>query len=235
MYMKTKIFGIFIMVLAATSLATTQERQVYPLKEIKVGAADLGVTNLPAILRWLSTHTDVTFCQEETFKTPDILDHLTIALSVSDGDNLVDVLERLQSQYSVMWRVVGNIIVIQTPELPRLKDNPLDARIKPFDFSGTLVDLISYLNEQVPELLANEFSDSIDLAHGSYHLSFKSEAAVREILSTMTRQYGIQWSAAIRPEVEHRMVKIGNDPHEVDLARRVDLAFAQGPLLRLVR
>lgn len=84
-------------------------------------------------------------------------------------------------------------------------------------------------------MLAFTSSDTLAGDHSTYDMNFESEVTVRGVLSALTREYGIQWHAMIRPQAGHSVLRIQGDGRNIDVFRRVDLTLNRGPLPKLVR
>jgi len=218
------------------SQSSESQRAVVPLNSVRVGAVAARNSSLSHLFSQLSENTNIAFCFEnrKSDKT-DTLGSLSINLSINPDEDLQTVLIRLARNYPVVaWRIEAGTIVIKSTGI---KDDPLDAMIKPFSFKGTVKEFVEYLNSRVPGLLAGVLS--ISSAYDSkavYALDFKSDISVGGALSTLTREYGIRWGADIRDE--GILVQIpGGAEGKTDQARtgRVTLMFSRGSIPQLVR
>ncbi|HET6844887.1 MAG TPA: hypothetical protein VFK06_24870 [Candidatus Angelobacter sp.] len=127
---------LFLMtfLLVSALAANNPQREVYSLAETKVSPFALRDASLQAVLRELSSLTQVAFCQELVSNTASSFDKTEGAFSADENQGLGDILNKLQKQYPITWKLENNIIVIQALDVVQLKDNPLDAKLKPFTF-----------------------------------------------------------------------------------------------------
>ncbi|MBZ5521395.1 MAG: hypothetical protein LAP21_03960 [Acidobacteriia bacterium] len=224
------------LVLAIGAQSQGDRPAIVPINAVRVGHVKSGSVALQDFINQMSANTHVAFCIENrgnAMRTT--LGSLSVNLNVGPNDDLRAVLTRLEQTLPVVkWTTEAGIVVISSNDI---KDDPLDAVIKPSTFEGTVRDFVAFLNSQAPGLMADtlEISGMYD-RKAVYRLDFKSEVRVREALSALTRDYGVRWNATIRDEGALVQVPGGTDgkPTEVRTGR-VTLMFSRGPVPLLVR
>jgi hypothetical protein len=236
---RAKIFAaaaIAVLPLVNQSAKSPTAKPATDIKAVRVGSINVVRMSLTDFMNKLSEGTHVAFCSESRGdNNANALSSLSLTLNVNPDDDLQTVLDRFRQSYpAVTWSIQGGIILIGSADI---HDDPLDRAVKPFSFRGTVGEFVEYLNANVAGLMADtiEVSGMYDRS-AVYNISSNSEKTVKEILSVLTRDFGIRWSATVRDQGD--ILKIPGGPNGASMESRtgrVTLVFSRGPVPELVK
>lgn len=106
-----------------------------------------------------------------------------------------ELLDKLREQNFTI-KVEKESILITTPKVKKIINNPLNITLNGFSFEGTHTQFIKTMK---PYFSQSFNTLNSDLAKQEYKLLFKGETSIRKILRTLTDEYGIVWSACVYP------------------------------------
>jgi hypothetical protein len=239
-----KVLLLFLTITLFCPLLPPQDVPESPAKLVRLDTVKVGeiqANNLPLseFLAKLSNNTKVAFCWENRYdeKVPaDTLGGLRINIEIRPTDDVQTVLQRIQDAYPlVKWRIEEGIVVISAADIVPV---PLSATVKPFAINGTVNDVLWYLNTHVPGLLADTIYVSGNYSRKEkYALAFSSDTTASQVLSRLTRDYGIRWYASVRDHGQALEMRDGPNGTvlQTGTTGRVTLMFHQGSVPLLVK
>lgn len=201
---KRSILNVVMLSLLSVLIGNAQPtRKQVALTDLMNSQITLTNQPLDALIEEISIQTKMAICIEDVLSDADTgLRDMPITFSVLKGESILQVLERLHSLYPrVRWDLRGGIVILRDSKLEVLHDDPLVAKASETTINGTINDIKFYLEAGI-----EGFNPAIIETKGTvnrettYELKVAAGMSARDVLTLLTRNFGLRWRARIRLE-----------------------------------
>lgn len=120
---------------------------------------------------------------------------------------LREALDALCEATEARWEYDDLVVNIKASCVPQLRVNPLNFKVKDFDFGGHIFDLFTRLEKELPDLglvpVLGTGSTGDIIPREEFQIHISQPCTVRQILNEVSRALNVAWSARIKVETSN--------------------------------
>lgn len=130
-------------------------------------------------------------------------------------------------------RSIQAAVLIRTPGVIAIKNNPLDTLVENFEFHGSHDGFVEKLHTKFPDLPAEVDESSVaNTGNLRYDIVIKGPATIRDILLEMASRYGTAWAASVHATAPTIVAESPTLGRFEGVRSRVELSFQGHPGFR---
>lgn len=181
------------------------------LSEIVVPLTNVQEEPLPQVLDTVMEKTGVGIVLIDVEKEgkPLLCDGQSISLKLEKPVSLAEFLQFLSKKcQGLRWKILGGAVVVYPVGLNDISDNPLSFKIPKVQFTGTLLDLLSKINGEVPTLYLATMSGNPSAFKKAVIIKTQDVTSVGEILAKLSAETGLRLKVVIKEKVQEETMTI---------------------------